>query len=469
MLSRRILIVLVCLAAGCDVGPKPILPVEQAGELVVLTINGPATYFEDAAGNPSGFEYDLAALFAKNLGVKVRFVLADNPSKVEESMKRGHAHVAAALLVRHFDLPGGVAWGPSYFTAQHQVIVRASEPRPKILADIADKRIGVVEESFADALLSEPPKLTIPIERLPPGTPVADLLTRVAEGKLDCALVESNRFMLLRKHFPQLEVAFNIGAPVEYAWLFAAVDRRRLLDAAKEFFTRVIRDGTIERLADRYYAHATRISAIDSETLLVRIGTLLPELKAHFQEAEAATGIDWRLIAAIGYQESHWDARAASPTGVRGLMMLTEETAERLKVSDRLDARASILGGARYFALLRDQLPPRIGEPDRTFLALAAYNLGIGHLEDARILAQRAGLSPDQWQDVKKVVGRLADPAAYQTLKHGFARGHEARQFVDNVRNYLDILDRLQPRSAPLPPRVAEVDQSSSKAAAATR
>jgi membrane-bound lytic murein transglycosylase F len=202
----------------------------------------------------------------------------------------------------------------------------------------------------------------------------------------------------------------------------------------------------LKRLIDRYYGHALRFSAIDAGALLEQIVTLLPKLKPHFEEAERVSGIDWRLLAAVGYQESHWDARATSPTGVRGLMMLTDETADRLQIKDRLDARESILGGARYLALLKEALPPRIGEPDRTYLALAAYNIGLGHLEDARILAQKANLDPDKWQDVRQVLGKLADPDAFQSLKHGYARGFEALQLVDNIRNYYDILARMEPR-----------------------
>jgi membrane-bound lytic murein transglycosylase F len=178
-------------------------------------------------------------------------------------------------------------------------------------------------------------------------------------------------------------------------------------------------------------------------------------------EAELASGIDWRLVAAIGYQESHWDAKATSPTGVRGLMMLTEETANRLQIKDRLDARDSILGGARYFALLKEQLPPRLDEPDRTWLALAAYNVGIGHLEDARVLAQRANLNPDKWQDVRQVIAKLSEPESFQSLKHGYARGGEAMQLVDNIRNYYDVLSRLEPRDGPVMPGIAETQASS--------
>ena len=445
------LLVLACLAAGCTEGPKPIAPIAQSGELVVLTVNGPATYFEDAQGQPSGFEYDLATLFARSLDAKVSFVVTDSPAKIDKALRAGQAHLAAAALPRHFDYPGGLAWGPSYFTTQHQIVGRTSQPKPKDLAAIAGRKIGVIEESVAEYLLAEPVKLTVPVERFPPGTEIVDLLDRVANGTLDYALVESNRFTLARKYFPQLEVAFALGKPVDYAWLVSGVDKKRVLEQAKPFFERIAKDGTLKRLVDRYYGHAARISPVDSGKLLDLIARQLPQLKPHFEEGEQASGIDWRLIAAIAYQESHWDAGAVSPTGVRGIMMLTEETAERLKVKDRLDARAAVIGGARYLALLKEQLPPRIDEPDRTFLALAAYNLGVGHMEDARVLAQRAGLNADKWQDVRQVIGKLTDPEAFQSLKHGFARGYEALQFVDNVRNYYDILARMEPRAPATP------------------
>ena len=467
MTARRFLTLLIaCFAAGCEEPPKPIAPVATSGELVVLTVNGPATYFEDAQGLASGFEHDLAVLFAKELGARPAFVIIDNPAKIDQLLRAGQAHLAAAALARHFDFPGGLAWGPAYLTTQHQIVGRSGEqPRPKGLADIADKRVGVIEESVAEYLLAGPAPLALRLERFPPESSTADLLERVARGQLDYALVESTRFTLARRHFPQVDVAFSVGKPADYAWLVSTVDKKRIVAALAPFFERIRKDGTLKRLVDRYYGHATRITALDSVTLLERIGTQLPRLRAHFVEGEQLSGIDWRLLAALGYQESHWDASATSPTGVRGLMMLTDETADRLQVKNRLDARDSILGGARYFALLKEALSPRIAEPDRTWLALAAYNLGLGHLEDARILAQKARLDPDKWQDVRQVLPKLSDPESFQQLKHGYARGFEAMQLVDNVRNYYDILSRMEPRDVPLLP-APESPQLSTKGAA---
>jgi membrane-bound lytic murein transglycosylase F len=464
MRARRILAFLACLAAGCDEAPRPIAPIAESGELVVLTVNGPATYFEDAQGLPSGLEYDLATLFAKEIRARPVFLLTDNPAKIDRMLREGKAHLSAAALARHFDFPGGLAWGPSYHNTQHQIVCR-DEPKAKRLEDLAGKRIGVIEESVADYLLTDPPKITIPVERLAPGTSTADLLEQVATGRLDCALVESTRYTLARRFFPHLEVAFNVGKPVDYAWLVSTVDKKRIVEAAAPFFERIKKDGTLKRLIDRYYGHALRFSAIDAGAFLEQIASQLPKLKPSFVEAERVSGVDWRLIAAIGYQESHWDPKATSPTGVRGLMMLTEETADRLQIKDRLDARESILGGARYFALLKEALPARLPEPDRTYLALAAYNIGIGHLEDARILAQRANLNPDKWQDVRQVIPKLAEPDSFQSLKHGYARGGEAMQLVDNIRNYYDVLARMEPRDAPMLPPAVEA-QASSKGSA---
>lgn len=473
-MTGRILVgILACLAAGCEFAAKPVAPLSEGRTLVVATINGPATWYEDAQGHASGFEHDLVALFAKELGVPVEYDYVASPEEAERRLQEKRAHLAAALLPKHFDLPGGLAWGPSYRSAQFQVVWRAAEPRPRTLADLAGKRVGLASDRFAEALLAHRPRFSVPLERLPADTSPEDLLERITERRLDAALMDSARFTVARRHFPQVEVAFDVGAPVDYAWRVGTVDKHLLLERMRAFFARIAKDGTLRRLADRHFAHAARISAIDAGTLIERINTMLPKLKPHFLEAERISGFDWRLIAAIGYQESHWDPLATSPTGVRGLMMLTEDTADRLKVKDRLDPRESILGGARYLGVLADTLPPRIPEPDRTWLALAAYNLGIGHLEDARINAQRMGLSPDHWQDVKLALPGLADPATHQRLKHGYARGHEAMQFVDNVRNYHDILSRVQGRDGPLAPRPTPVPvpapQGSAKGVVAER
>jgi membrane-bound lytic murein transglycosylase F len=189
---------------------------------------------------------------------------------------------------------------------------------------------------------------------------------------------------------------------------------------------------------------------LDASGLHERVRSVLPQYRQLFRDAQEKTGIDWRLLAALAYQESKWDPGATSETGVRGFMQITEDTARRLGVTNLLDPGQNVLAGARYLRDLKDKMPARIQEPDRTWLALAAYNIGLGHLEDARVLAQRGGFDPDHWTNVKRALPLLALPEHYEKAKLGYARGGMPVAFVDRVRGYYDVLlaqqDALQPR-----------------------
>ncbi len=189
---------------------------------------------------------------------------------------------------------------------------------------------------------------------------------------------------------------------------------------------------------------------MDVVTFINRITSLLPKYRAIFQQAQLETEIDWRLLAAIAYQESHWDPLNTSPTGVRGMMMLTEETADRLGVSNRLDPKESILAGARYVNILKDYLPESVQEPDRTWQALASYNIGPGHFSAARTIARQLGSDSNSWYEMKKILPLLARPQYYSRLKSGRARGGEAVIMVENVRMFYDILQRHAPSYHPL-------------------
>jgi len=196
----------------------------------------------------------------------------------------------------------------------------------------------------------------------------------------------------------------------------------------------------LARLADRYMPDPGQIQRIDAEMLQEKIRTVLPQYRSLFHDGQEKSGIEWRLLAAIAYQESQWDPTATSPTGVRGIMQITEDTAKHLGIRDLLDPAQSVVAAARYLRDLKAKLPARIHEPDRTWLALASFNIGLGHLEDARILAQKQKLDPDLWSDVKKVLPLLALPEYHEQAKLGYARGGMPVAFVDRVRGYYSVL-----------------------------
>jgi len=177
------------------------------------------------------------------------------------------------------------------------------------------------------------------------------------------------------------------------------------------------------------------------------IDTRLPHLRAPFEAAGRETGIGWRMLAALAYQESRWRPAAVSPRGAQGVMMLMPRTAKKMGVNNVFSPDENILAGAKYLAYMRERIPKRITDPDRTWLAIAAYNIGIGHLEDARIITQMRKKNPDRWSDVRVNLPRLSDPHWHARVKRGYANGRETLQFVERVSQFAAILETRVPVS----------------------
>jgi len=277
-----------------------------------------------------------------------------------------------------------------------------------------------------------------------------DLFARLDEGEFDAIVVNEQDYDLALHLYPSLRIAYVLSQQESIAWALPGSGKGKVAARLRQFFIEARRDGTLKQVYERYYGHIKRLEAGDVESIHEKRLSILPRYRVHFQIAQEQTSLDWRLLGAIGYQESKWDPYATSPTGVRGLMMLTAETADRMGVTDRLDAQQSILAGARYLTLLKDTLPERIPEPDRTWLALAAYNQGQGHMEDARRIAQAKGMNPDSWADVKQTLPLLARGGYKGVTRYGYARGGEAVIFVESIRNYYDILLQLEHEHKPL-------------------
>jgi len=423
-----------------DPGPDALERVRSGGELRVLTRESPASYYLRSDG-PAGFEYDLVRRFAGHLGVKLRVLTAPTRAAILAGVRRGHAHLAAAAIAVTPARRREVRFGPAYQEIREQVVYRAGRARPDDASDLAEGTLRVVAGSThartLAALAEAAPGLAWREEA---GATTEEHLRSVWAGVLDYTIADSIELTLLRYRYPELRVAFELGEPRDVAWAFPRGGGHDLYLEALAFFDRMRRSGELERLVERHFGHADRFDYVDARKLLRHIDERLPHLEPHFRAAAEKQGLDWHLLAAMGYQESHWDPEATSPTGVRGIMMLTEDTAAQMGVADRLDPAQSIRGGARYLARVKEKLPERIPEPDRSWLALAAYNVGFGHLEDARVLTERGGGDPDRWTDVRRYLPLLAKKKHHAGTKHGFARGGQAVRFVENIRRYHDVL-----------------------------
>lgn len=425
--------------AAC--GEKSPQAIGAADELVILTRVGVTTYALDDASGASGFDYDLVCLLARELGLKSRIVVAANDADIVSRLKNGEAHLAAAWQIP-VDYPELQSSAP-YFQSHNVLVTHEASLPLTAIEQLAGKTIHVVAGSRQEAALRE-------VRQAVPALIIAaedkhnelDLMEGVAARRFEATLVNNAEFDIGSNYYPELQDSLVIGSQRPIVWLFAPGVDPGLIAKADAFLERIQKSGEMDRLKDRYFGHVDRLTQADSVRFIERMRSVLPLYRPLFHAAQTSTGIDWRLLAAVAYQESQWDPLATSPTGVRGLMMLTEDTADLLRVSNRLDPAESIRAGAQYLSDLRDALPPSVPKPDRLWLALAAYNLGMGHLNAARHLAATQKADPDSWYEMKKVLPLLARPQYYNRLKSGKGRGGEAVIMAENVRIYNDILNR---------------------------
>lgn len=440
MLRSLCISLLGLLLTGCGEPLNLLEQIKQDGVLYVATRNSATTYYEGPEGK-TGFEYDLVSSFADELDVEVKFITPSNLADIISMVSRNEVHLAAAGLTITEPRQHWVRFTPPYQEITQQLVYRMGSKRPRTIKDLQGRHLEVVANSshvdqLEDLQAAHPDLKWMENAELDSD----ELLNLVWEQIIDFSIADSNEITLNQRFYPELRVAFDISKAQPLAWALPKSEDNSLYQAASDFIQRMKDSGELNTLIERYYGHLEKFNYVGTRTYLKHIQLRLPRYQPTFEQAADKHVLDWRLLAAIGYQESHWDPNARSPTGVRGIMMLTLPTAEYLGVKNRIDPAQSIQGGSTYLANLIDRLPEQIQEPDRTWFALAAYNVGLGHLEDARIITEIRGGNPDLWSDVKENLPLLSRRKWYQKTKHGYARGREPVHYVENIRSYYDIL-----------------------------
>ena len=441
---RLLLIITLAGLIGTCSSPPPILDqVLETGELRVVTRSSPTSYTITPDG-PTGPEYDLVRAFAEELGVALVIESVDSVSEILPILLSGQAHMAAAGLSITETRREYLNFGHPYDSVDVHLIYKLGTGRPRSIDDILDRSIEIVASSshvdILEDLQAEHPELTWTENA---DVEFADLLTKVAMGEVELTVADSPDFNIQRHFYPDLRIALDLNLEDQIAWAFPKGSADSLLARADEFIISADHSGMLARIQDRYYGYTEKYDYVGTRNFIRHFESRLPRYRAMFEAAGAEWDVDWRLLAAIGYQESHWRAHAVSPTGVRGIMMLTQATADYLGIEDREDPGASILGGAEYYARQTERVADTVAEPDRTWMALAAYNVGFNHVKDARMIVDRLGGDPDSWVDLSEALPLLAQRKWYSQVPYGYARGWEPVLYVNNIRAYYNILKWL--------------------------
>ncbi|WP_049723692.1 membrane-bound lytic murein transglycosylase MltF [Gilvimarinus polysaccharolyticus] len=435
-----VLLIAVCATITSSRPPTTLEQVLTNGTLVAISRNGPTTYYEGLDGT-TGFEYALLQGFADSLGVTLEIREQESLSVMLDMVAAGDAQLAAAGLTITPQRQARVHFTAPYLEVTQQLIYNRGENKPESIEDVIGGDLLLMTGSShverLQQLKADHPELEWREES---NLEMIDLLEMVHRGEVDYAIVDSNAYHINAQTFPRARLAFDVGEPDALGWAFPQRTDTSLYDRAQAYLTDIKKSGTLDTLIAEFFSNDDPVSTGGALLFTHRLENRLPQWQELIQKVADEVGLSWQLLAAVSYQESHWDSKARSHTGVRGLMMLTRATAKELGVKNRLDPEQSMRGGATYLKSLYDRLPERIQEPDRTLLALAAYNTGMGHLEDARVLTQRHGDNADLWQDVEKYLPLLAKRKYYRTVKHGYARGWEPVHYVNNILRFRDII-----------------------------
>jgi membrane-bound lytic murein transglycosylase F len=411
--------------------------IKKSRTLKVLTLNSETTFFENRDGKKTGLEYDLVRLFSRQHNLKPKFMVRNTPAELFLALERGEGDLIAAGLTVTPGRRKKYAFGPSYQTTTQKVVCRPSIS-PKTLESLQNYEVVVGQGTSyierLDNLKKEYEGLSWEVSK---DETSAELIKKLSDSDFDCTIADDHIIDIYRRYFPSLNVGLNIGTPQDLAWAMLKSNSRLQAEVEKWF---IQSRRSIASLVSGYYSHLDDFDPFDVKTFRRRISTRLPKYELALKKAAEEFGWSWTFLAAVAYQESHWNPKAKSPTGVRGFMMLTRPTAKAMGVKNRLDPAQSIWGGAKYLRRLKSRIPSYIRGQDRDWMTLAAYNVGFAHLRDARAVSVWQEQNPNSWEGVREALPLLASKSVYKRLPHGYARGLEPVLYVDRIRNYHNIL-----------------------------
>lgn len=409
--------------------------IKKHGKLIVLTTNLPTTYYYDRDNNLAGPEYDMTQSFAKSLQVEVEYKVYASTKALIKALRNNEGDIAAAGLTVNDIRKKEFDFGPVYQKTNEYLVCHRSKKNIKDVEELNGLEIVVAADSAYIETIKSYPEMSWAADD---GQNTAELLAQVADKKIECTISDSTLYSIERRYYTEIQKKYEFAKDSQLAWMLNK-NNDKLKLAIKEWFDQYKQNYDLAYTLEKYYGYVEVFDYVDTHKFLTRVNTRLPKYKDFFIDAANKNDIEASLLAAQSYQESHWDRKAKSPTGVRGIMMLTQPVAKSLGVTNRLNAEQNIYAGAKFQAKMKKMVED-VDEPDRSWLALAAYNVGRGHFRDAQSLAKKMNKNPDRWAEMKEILPLLSQKKFYKDLRYGYARGNEPVRYVTRIRNYDGLL-----------------------------
>ena len=410
------------------------------GQITVITRNSAHCYYT-YRDEPMGFEYELAKEFAAYLGVQLKLNIIEDWEEMIPALEDGIGAVIAAGMTITPKRQKQAAFSDGYMDIQQHIISRRNSAKIKKPEDLSGKTIHVRTATSSQERLEELQKQGIEFTiQLHHDLPMEALIQHVDNGEIEFTVADSNVALLSRRHYPGAIMAGAISDLQQLGWAVHP-EARRLKAKINSFFKLIRKDGKYDEIYNKYYGNVTSFDYVDLSIFHRRIKTRLSRYSPFIKAAANKHGFDWRLISAQIYQESHLNPRAKSPAGAKGLMQLLSKTAQSLGVKDVYNPVENINAGVQHLKNLYDLFDGSEGT-DRMLIALAAYNIGQGHIQDARRLAIEMNLDPNSWESLAKTLPLLRFRKYYKKSKYGYCRGTEPVRYIKQIMIYYDILKR---------------------------
>ncbi len=414
--------------------------IKQRGVLIYGTRTSLLSYFEDDDAI-IGFEYQILKRFADQHGLELKAVVYNNNGELFNDLEHGQVDIAGGHLtiteerLEQYQFTAPISQTAidlvTHFDHRNKTEIQEFEnTKGLLLANSSYLELFQSLEDFSPNDLSTTDDLTL-----------FELIRKINSKEIDYTLGDSEIINIYQRFIPGIYQTIQVSAATDTA-LMIRQNRSNEFKTQLDQFINSARDSQLlDQLKNEIVLHLPDIDTANTVTFFDKLQTDWPLIRDLVYEVADNHNFDPAMLAAISYQESHWNPNAVSFSGVRGLMMLTASTAAEVDVVDRTDPRQSLVGGIKYLRNMHNKIPERIQEPDRTLFALAAYNIGYAHVEDARILAQRANKNPDDWIEVEPYLAKLNNPSIAHELRYGNADGKTAVTYVNNIMTYKQLMN----------------------------